>query len=113
MRSDSGWKTLTPWRDNDGETPIDASGQRPGGQTFDGAAALMKILVEEKKDQFCQCLTGKLLVYGLGRGLGSYDRCTVKDCLTIMKRNDYRFSSLVTGIVTSDPFTLREAKREE
>ncbi len=101
------------WRDKDGQHTIDASGELPGGQAFDGAADLMRILVDEKKDQFCKCLAGKLLVYGLGRGLGSYDRCTVKDCVAIMEKNEYRFSSLVTAIVTSDPFTLREAKREE
>ena len=101
------------WRDNDGKDKIDPSGELPGGQRFDGAADLMKILVDQKKDQFCRCLAEKLLVYGLGRGLGSYDRCTVKDCVAIMQKNEYRFSSLVTAIVTSDPFTMREAKREE
>lgn len=101
------------WREKDGEELIDASGELPGGKEFDGAADLMKILVDEKKDQFCKCLAEKLLVYGLGRGLGSYDRCTIKDCVATMKKNDYRFSSLVTAIVTSDPFTMREAKGEE
>ncbi len=101
------------WRDKDGQYTIDASGELPGGRKFDGAAELVKILVDEKKDEFCRCLAGKLLVYGLGRGLGSYDRCTVNDCVAIMKENEYRFSALVTAIVTSDPFTLREAKREE
>ncbi len=101
------------WRDRDGKFDIDASGELPGGRKFAGASDLMGILVAEKKEQFCKCLAGKLLTYALGRGLGSYDRCTIKDCLTIMKENEYRFSSLVTAIVTSDPFTLREAKREE
>ena len=41
------------------------------------------------------------------------DTITVKDAVAIMEDNDYRFSALVTAIVTSDPFTLREAKREE
>jgi hypothetical protein len=100
------------WRDKDGRFDIDATGQLPGGRAFDGARDLMQILVDEKKDEFCRCLASKLLTYGLGRGLGSYDRCTVKDCVTIMQENDYRFSSLVTAIVTSDPFTMREAKRE-
>jgi hypothetical protein len=101
------------WREMDGKAAIDASGELPGGRKFDGAADLMKILVDEKKDQFCKCLSGKLLTYAVGRGLGSYDRCTVKDCVTAMQKNDFRFSSLVTAIVTSDPFTMREAKREE
>ncbi|NND96316.1 MAG: DUF1588 domain-containing protein, partial [Pirellulaceae bacterium] len=100
------------WRDLDGKFPIDASGELPGGRQFNGATDLMRILLDDKKDQFCKCLAEKLLTYALGRGLRSYDRCTVKECLVIMKQRDYRFSALVTAIVTSDPFTMREAKRE-
>lgn len=100
------------WREKDGRFDIDATGQLPGGKTFDGATDLMTILVDEKKLEFCNCLASKLLTYSLGRGLGSYDRCTVKNCVTIMQENEYRFSSLVTAIVTSDPFTMREAKKE-
>ncbi|MEZ6134548.1 MAG: DUF1592 domain-containing protein [Pirellulaceae bacterium] len=96
------------WRDSDGQAPIDASGELPGGRQFDGASDLMKILVEEKQDQFLKCLTEKLLVYGLGRGLNSFDRCTIKDCVAALKDEEFRFSALVIAIVTSDPFTLRE-----
>lgn len=101
------------WRDSDGRFKVDASGELPGGRRFAGASDLMAILVEEKKEQFCRCLAGKLLTYALGRGLDSYDRCVIKDCVSEMKQNDYRFSSLVTAIVTSDPFTMREAKDEK
>ena len=101
------------WRDSDGRFEVDASGELPGGRTFDGAADLMQILVEEKTDRFCHCLSEKLLIYGLGRGLKSYDRCAVQDCVRSLQQNDYRFSALVTAIVTSDPFTMREVKREE
>ncbi|QDT02015.1 hypothetical protein K227x_03860 [Rubripirellula lacrimiformis] len=101
------------WRDTDGKFTVDASGELPGGRKFNGASDLMQILVSEKKDRFCQCLAEKMLTYALGRGLGSYDRCTVKECLSELHENEYRFSSLVTAIVTSDPFTLRETKRDE
>ncbi len=100
------------WRVRDGRFDVDATGALPGGQVFDGATELMQILVDEKKQPFCRCLAGKLLTYALGRGLGSYDRCTVNDAIRALENNDYRFSSLVTAIVTSDPFMMREAKRE-
>jgi hypothetical protein len=100
------------WRDQDGRADVDATGELPGGQTFNGAAELMQILAIEKKDAFCKCLADKLLTYALGRGLGSYDRCAVKEAVSALAENDYRFSALVTSIVTSDPFTMREAKRE-
>jgi hypothetical protein len=101
------------WRDRDGQFDVDASGELPGGRKFDGASELMQVLVDRKKEQFCKCLAGKLLTYGLGRGLGSYDRCALNDAVATLIENDYRFGSLVTSIVTSDPFTMREARREE
>jgi hypothetical protein len=101
------------WRDRDGRFDVDASGELPGGRSFNGASELMQILVEEKKQQFCRCLAGKMLTYSLGRGLDSYDRCTVKDAVSALEEGEYRFSSLVASIVTSDPFTMREARREE
>ncbi len=99
------------WRDRDGRFVIDASGELPGKRTFNGAAELVQILAEEKKSEFCRCLSVKMLTYALGRGLSSYDRCTINDIVNALEQNDYRFESLITTIVTSDPFTLREARR--
>jgi hypothetical protein len=100
------------WRDRDGRAEVDASGELPGGRKFDGATELMQILVAEKREAFCKCLATKLMTYALGRGLNSYDRCSIKAAVSALAENDYRFSALVTSIVTSDPFTLREARRE-
>lgn len=101
------------YRSSDGRYEIDASGELPGGVEFDGAEELMQILVQEKKQQFCKCLAEKMLTYALGRGLDSYDRCTVNGALDVLEANDYRFSSLVEAIVTSDPFMMRERKRDQ
>ncbi|PAY18974.1 hypothetical protein CKO51_13535 [Rhodopirellula sp. SM50] len=101
------------YRERDGAYEIDASGELPGGVEFDGADELMQILVQEKRQQFCKCLASKLLTYALGRGLTSYDRCTVNSALAAMENDGYRFSSLVQAIVTSDPFTMRERKRDQ
>ena len=100
------------WRDRDGRFEIDPTGTLPGDRTFSGPAELMTILATEKKDAFRRCLTKKLLTYALGRGLVSYDRCTIESILRQLDENDNRFSALVAGIVTSDPFLLREARRE-
>ncbi|MDA8967953.1 DUF1592 domain-containing protein [bacterium] len=97
------------WRDRDGKFEIDASGELPGGIRFNGADGLMRILTENKAEQFCRCLTQKLLIYGLGRGLTSYDRCVINDAYSRLQQNEYRFSELVISIVTSDPFTMRES----
>ena len=98
------------WRDRDGRFDIDASGELPGGQQFAGAEELMEILVAEKKTEFCRCLAGKMLTYALGRGLSSYDRCTINDAVHNLAENEYRFEALITAIVTSESFTMRESK---
>ena len=101
------------YRERDGRFEIEASGELPGGRQFDGASDLMQILLAEKKQAFCKCLAGKMMTFALGRGLTSYDRCAIKEAVSALAENDYRFSALVTSIVTSDPFMLREARREE
>ncbi|APZ96244.1 DUF1592 domain-containing protein [Fuerstiella marisgermanici] len=98
------------WRDRDGRFEVNAAGELPGGKKFDGASELMQILAEDNKTEFLRCLSGKMLVYALGRGLVSYDRCVVNDVVASLEENDHRFSSLVTAIVQSDAFRKREAK---
>jgi hypothetical protein len=100
------------WRDRDGRFDIDPAGELPGGAGFQGPAELMELLAERKKNDFCRCLTEKMLTYALGRGLESWDRCTVRQVQQRLAANDYRFSALVTGIVTSDPFLARESRGE-
>ncbi len=101
------------WRDREGRFEIDSSGELPGGRKFNGASELMEILVEEKKTEFCRCLTKKMLTYALGRGLESYDRCAVNRIVEALEKDDYRFQTLINEIVVSDPFTMREARRPE
>ena len=84
----------------------------PGGAGFNSPAELMEILAERKKNDFCRCLTEKMLTYALCRGLVSFDRCTVRQIQHRLAEQDFRFSALVTGIVTSDPFLAREARGE-
>jgi len=90
-------------------TPIDASGVLPDGTTFDGAAGLRAALVR-KPDRFVSTLTEKLLTYGLGRGLEHYDAPTVRAITREAATDDYRFSSIILGIVKSPAFTMRRTE---
>jgi hypothetical protein len=60
-----------------------------------------------RPDLFVGTMTEKLLTYGLGRGLESYDAPTVRTIIRTARSEDYRFSSLVRGIVRSDAFQMR------
>jgi hypothetical protein len=49
-----------------------------------------------------------MLVYALGRGLTTYDRCAINEIVSSLEANEYRFSKMVTSIVLSEPFRFRE-----
>src|SRR5262249_27293233 len=94
------------YRTMDGKFPVDATGQLPGGRKFTGPGEL-KALILDRKEDFVRCLTTKLMTYGLGRGLETYDRPAVERIVRKMKAENYRFSVLVSEIVKSDPFRKR------
>jgi hypothetical protein len=85
---------------------VDASGGLPDGSTFSGMSGLRSALLR-KPDLFVGTLTEKLMTYGLGRGLDYYDAPVVRKIVHNASTQDYRFSSLVLGIVSSDPFQMR------
>jgi hypothetical protein len=94
------------WRNKDGEFPVDASGELPGGERFSGPADLVRILAK-RKTQFTETLVSRMLVYALGRGLKPYDQSAIDEIVGRVEKNDYRFSSVITGIVMSRPFRMR------
>ena len=91
------------WRRMDGKFPIDSSGVLPGGRTFQGADGLKSILAQDR-DAFAECLAEKMLIYALGRGVSREDQPAVRQIISRMSSNEYRFSSLVDGVVNSPLF---------
>ena len=94
------------WRSHDAGAPIDASGELADGSKVDGVVALRQTLVSHP-DVFVGTLTEKLLTYALGRGLDYPDMPAVRSIVVSASRDRYRFSSIVSGIVTSTPFQMR------
>jgi len=97
------------WRTRDGGTrgtPIDASGQLVDGTPINGVNALRAALVRDP-NVFVQTLTERLLTYALGRGLTAADMPAVRTIARDARRENYRFSSVVLGIVRSVPFQMR------
>jgi hypothetical protein len=92
--------------------PIDASGQLVSGETFNGAAELADILAHSKRDFFARCLTEKMLTYALGRGTEYYDRAAIEKITADLAKNQYKFSSLILGVVHSLPFQMRRGEGE-
>lgn len=96
------------WRTTDAGHPIDASGVLLDGTKVDGPRELRQALVAQKT-QFVGTVTEKLLTYALGRGLQYYDAPTVRAIDRTAASGDYRWSSIILGIVKSAPFQMRTA----
>jgi len=94
------------WRTEDAGTPIDASGELTDGTHINGVVALRNAILA-RPDLFAGTMTEKLLVYALGRGLDHHDMPVVRAILREAAAKDYRFSSLILGIVDSVPFQMR------
>jgi hypothetical protein len=94
------------FRTKDGAFDIDPAGQLPDGRSFQSWAEL-KELLKEQKDLFARCLTEKMLIYALGRGLEYYDQPAVERIVAALQGDNYRFSTLVREIARSDAFQKR------
>ena len=102
------------WRTEDGESgaDIDASGVLPDGTRFSGPAEFRTALLS-KKMEFVTNLTEKLLTYALGRGTEYYDAPVVREIVRSASAADYQWSSIILGIVQSQPFQMRMAAVSE
>jgi hypothetical protein len=99
------------WRDFDGPAPIDASGRLADGTAINGPAALRDALLS-RSDAFVTTAAEKLLVYALGRPSEHTDMPLIRSIVRRTAGNGHRFSSLVLGIVESDPFQKRIRPRD-
>lgn len=95
-------------RTRDGEAVVDASGELPGGRTFNGAAELSEMLGKSESDAFAKTATRRMLTFALGRELTPTDRCTVDEIAVRTAKNGHRFVDLVLEVVKSRPFQYYE-----
>jgi hypothetical protein len=95
------------WRNTDeAGKPVDAAGTTVSGASIDGLTGLRALLLKNP-EQFPTTLTEKLLAYALGRRLEYYDRPAVRQIVRAAAAHDYRWSSLIIGIVNSPVFLMR------
>jgi hypothetical protein len=95
-----GWRTV----DESGRT-VDATGTTVSGAKVEGLPGLRALLLEPP-DQFPRTVTEKLLAYALGRRLEYYDRPAVRKIVRDAAAHDYRWSSIILGVVESPAFLM-------
>jgi hypothetical protein len=94
------------WRESTSDSPLDTKGVLPTGEKIDGVDQLKKVLLD-RKEEFARNLADQMLMYAAGRKTDYYDECTIREVADLMKRDGYRFSALVRGIVLSPTFQQR------
>ncbi len=97
------------WRTEDHGAPIDASSKLVDGTHVDGPVELKNALLRYK-EQIVRNVTEKLMTYALGRGTAYYDQPVIRSIVRDAAANDYRFSSIVMGIVGSASFQMRASE---
>ncbi|MEX2374699.1 MAG: DUF1588 domain-containing protein, partial [Dehalococcoidia bacterium] len=98
---------LGGWREIDEKGhPVDDLGRWPSGEDVASFAGLRAMLLKEE-EQFVRTVTKKLLSYALGRTIQYYDQPAIRAIARSAAQDDYRLSSIISGIVTSPQFLTR------
>jgi cytochrome c551/c552 len=100
------------WRVKEPGGAIDPNGQLADGSKVDGPVALRKAILK-RPELFVRTVTQKLMTYGLGRGMEHSDMPVVRGIASGSAAQNYRFSSVVLGIVKSVPFQMKTAQNTE
>jgi hypothetical protein len=96
-----GWRTV----DESGRL-VDSHGTTASDESVEGLVGLRSVLIEDP-EQFARTVTEKLLAFALARRLDYYDRPAVRRIVHDAAKDDYRWSSIVLGIVKSPTFLMR------
>jgi Protein of unknown function (DUF1588)/Protein of unknown function (DUF1585)/Protein of unknown function (DUF1592) len=97
------------WRDTDEGAKIDPSGTMYEGTKVTKPSDLRKMLASHP-DVFLSVFTQKLMTYALGRGVEYYDMPTIRAILRESSKDDYKFSSILMGVIKSPPFQMKLKK---
>ena len=94
------------WRKFDGRLPIDTNGVLPDGTEINSVEELESAILE-RPENFAMTLTEKLFTFGIGRIVEPSDGPAIRKIVRSAAQHDYQFSSIITGVVLSDPFRKR------
>ena len=94
-------------RETDGGAPVNATGRLTDGTPLDGPRSLRQALLS-RKEAVAGTAAEKLLAYALGRPIEHFDMPAVRAIVRGAAASEYRFSSLIIGIVRSTPFQMKK-----
>jgi hypothetical protein len=96
------------WRTRENGVPLDTRGTFYNGAGIQSPKDLSEVLLE-RPIPLVRHFTSSLMAYALGRRVEYLDQPTVRAIVREAEKNDYRISSFVLGVVTSDAFRMKQA----
>ena len=97
------------WRTSDDGGEIDSSAKLPNGTNFSGLQGLKQYLLS-RPEIFAEATATRLLTYALGRELDARDQPAIREMLRETEAKRYRFQDLITAVVKSVPFQMRQTQ---
>jgi uncharacterized protein DUF1592/uncharacterized protein DUF1588/uncharacterized protein DUF1585/uncharacterized protein DUF1587/uncharacterized protein DUF1595/cytochrome c len=96
------------WRQRENGQPLDTKGTFYDGTEIETPSQLSTVLLKRPVPLVRQ-FTENLLAYGLGRRAEYYDQPTIRAIARTARASDYKLSSFIIGVATSDAFRLKRA----
>jgi hypothetical protein len=97
------------WRIKDNGAPIDAAGTLYDGSQINGPAGLRQALLK-RADVVVTSFTESLMTYAIGRRVEAFDMPTVRKIVNAGKKNNYKMSSFIMGVINSPAFQMSRAE---
>ena len=104
------FNAMGAWRDGELNRPVEPAGQLITGEKFANIRELKHVLATKHRRDYYYCVSEKLLIYALGRGLDYYDTDTLDQLVAQLEAANGRPSVLLQGIVQSAPFQQRRSQ---
>jgi hypothetical protein len=87
---------------------VDATGELPTGEKFDGAEELSALVAKDQR--FSQCLIKQVMTYALGRGVEASDASFIEQIESDLPGRGDTLRGLITLVATSEPFRTRRGE---
>jgi hypothetical protein len=104
-----GFDGIGKWRTTDAGAPVDVSGTLVDGSRYGSFAEFRQLMLTNYREEFVATLTEKLLTYAVGRGVEYLDMPAIRTITRDAASNDYRWSSIILGVIKSTPFQMKRA----
>jgi len=98
------------WRTRSKSGVIDTTGKLISGEEIRDGAQLRNVLRSSKSEPFMRCLTEKLLIYSIGRGVEYYDKPAIDKIIVESAANKHSLRALIHSVCNSTPFQMTRTK---